>query len=169
MSDQVVEVPVQPTPRSSLLPTMTPATPQYSEDLMVQFGLGDVLSDLRNRKLRSSFSHYIAEIPTSKVPLKPRCPAGSLAEIALQPINEDERRLEAFDERVIRNALTLKETGVATKMPSWLEEEQPWEQEERRRRRKDKKKKKRKKKRKREREDEDDPAEEERHLRKKRK
>lgn len=149
---------------------------QYAEDLMAQFNLGEALNDLRSRKLRSSFTHYIAEIPTNVVPLKPRCPAGLLAEIARQPVNEDERRLELFDERVLRSALTLKESTEKVKMPTWLEIEQPWGEEDRKKRRRDKKKKKKKKKRKRISEDptpgEGDQGkydEEEKRLRKKRK
>lgn len=133
-------------------------TPQYTEDLMTQFRLASVLSDLRSRKLRSSFSHYISELSTEVVPLKPRCPAGRLAEIALQPVNEDERRLELFDERVLRNALTLKEGGETPPLPDWLEVEQPWGDDEKRKKRRDKKRKKKRKKRKRnaEGEEEDD-------------
>lgn len=145
-----------------------------SEDLMVQFGLGDILADLRSRKLRSSFSHYISELPTNIVPLKPRCPAGSLAEIAHQPVNEDERKLEFFDERVLRNALTLKESPDKPKLPDWLDVEQAWGDEDRRKKKRDKKKKKKKKKRKRQAEDGGDDHtnrldDDERRLRKKRK
>lgn len=150
--------------------------PQYSEDLMVQFGLGDVLERLRSRKMRSSFSHYIAEIQKEHVPLKPRCPAGSLAEIAFQPINEDERRLEFFDERVLRNALTLKESDQKPPLPDWLEIEQPWGDDDRKKRKKDKRKKRKKKKRKRNHDDTGGEGEggvrgddEERRARKKRK
>lgn len=125
---------------------------------MTQFGLAGVLSELRSRKLRSSFSHYISELSTEVVPLKPRCPAGRLAEIALQPVNEDERRLELFDERVLRNALTLKEGGEKPPLPDWLEVEQPWGDDEKRKKRRDKKRRKKRKKRKRnaEGEEEDD-------------
>lgn len=141
---------------------------------MDQYNLTEILTELRGRKLRSSFMFLITEIPTDVVPLKPRCPAGSLLEIAMQPVNEDERRLELFDERVIRNALTLKEAANPLKMPEWLDIEQPWADEDKRKRRKDKKKKKKKKKRKRDREDPNalDPSrldEEERRIRKKRK
>lgn len=156
MSNDVVEmVPLAPeeddtADAETLMEPSAPATgPQYSEDLMVQFGLGDVLEQLRSRKMRSSFSHYIAEMQSEIVPLKPRCPAGSLAKIAFQPINEDERRLEPFDERVLRNALTLKETEQKPPLPDWLETEQPWGDDDRKKRRRDKKKKKKKRKRKR--------------------
>ena len=112
---------------------------------------------------------YIPEIPTDKVPLKPKCPAGSLMEIALQPVNEDERVIEPFDERVVRAALTLKEADEKIAMPDWLSIEQTWNgEDERRKRRKDKKKKKKKKKRKRDRDGEDGGDDDER-RRKKRK
>lgn len=140
-----------------------------SEDLMKHFGLGDVLTELRSRKLRSSFMNYITELPTDKVPLKPRCPGGLLTPIANQPVNEDERVLEEFDERVLRAALTLKEDPTAVTMPAWLDEEQPWGDDERKKKKKDKKKKKKKKKRKRGVDDDGRLDEEERRLRKKRK
>lgn len=139
-------------------------------DLMEQYGLTDVLKELRSRKLRSTFMHYISEMPVDKVPVKPRCPGGTLGEIARQPINEDERPLDEFEERVLRNALTFKESNEPVKMPEWLEEEQPWENDERRKKKKDKKKKKKKKKRKRGGDDDDArPDDDERRMRKKRK
>lgn len=179
MSDDAVEV-VPSAPEhaaaandNAVEESSAPATgPQYSEDLMVQFGLGDVLEQLRSRKMRSSFSHYIAEMQSETVPLKPRCPAGSLAKIAFQPINEDERRLELFDERVLRNALTLKETEQKPPLPDWLETEQPWGDDDRKKRKRDKKKKKKKRKRKRNQNDAGGNAEgddEERRAKKKRK
>lgn len=159
MADEVVDVDMQGNTEAAKTaaaeddPRPVVTAPQYSEDLMEQFGLGDVLNDLRSRKMRSSFSHYISEIPTDVVPLKPRCPAGSLMEVAMQPINEDERRLELFDERVLRNALTLKESSTKVPLPEWLDVEQPWGDEDRKRRKKDRKKKRKKKKRKRNMED----------------
>lgn len=156
MSTDVIEIESSGGEMNALAPskpeggdTVPPTAPQYSEDLMVQFGLGDVLDGLRSRKMRSSFSHYITEIQKENVPLKPRCPAGSLAEIALQPINEDERRLELFDDRVLRNALTLKESAEKPPLPDWLDVEQPWGDDDRKKRRKDRRKKRKKKKRKR--------------------
>lgn len=152
----VMEVPIKSAPlpdaepQSATEPTLLAS---QTEDLMVQYGLSGVLSDLRARKLRSSFMQYISELPTDKVPLKPRCPAGQLMEIAAQPVNEDERRLELFDERVLRKALVLKETGEKVKMPEWLDIEQSWGDDDKRKRRKDRRKKKKKKKRKREREE----------------
>lgn len=179
-----MEVPVQPTPRLqkgnafTSVPNPQQTAPEkgakHPDDLMKQFNLTEILTELRSRKLRSSFMFLISEIPNDVVPLKPRCPAGSLLEIAMQPVNEDERRLELFDERVIRNALTLKETGEPVKMPDWLQVEQPWGDDDKKKRRKDKRKKKKKKKRKREREEGDGLDsnrldEEERRMRKKRK
>lgn len=141
-----------------------------TNDLMKRYGLDVALAEMRSRKLRSSFMHYIAELPTEKAPIKPRCPAGLLSEIAYQPVNEDERAIEEFDERVLRAALSLKEGGESVKMPDWLEEEQPWGDEERRKKKKDKKKKKKKKKRKRGADDDESRLdEEERRLKKKRK
>lgn len=141
-----------------------------SEDLMKHFGLGDVLTELRSRRLRSSFMNYIPELPTDKVPLKPRCLGGLLMPIARQPVNEDERVLEEFDERVLRAALTLREGGGSVKMPDWLDEEQQWDADERKKKKKDKKKKKKKKKRRRATEDDEGRLDEdERRLRKKRK
>lgn len=121
------------------------------EDLMSQYGLWDVLKELRARKLRSSFLHYITELSSDVVPLKPRCTAGGLKLVALQPVNEDERRLEEFDERVLRNGLALKESGEEkVELPKWLDDEQSWEgEDERKKRRKERRKKKKKKKRKR--------------------
>ncbi|KAI0567074.1 hypothetical protein FGB62_4g114 [Gracilaria domingensis] len=174
MSDKVVEVPVLSS--SNNAPKSAPAQqPQNtSDDLMNQFNLTEILTELRTKKLRSSFMFLINEIPTDVVPLKPRCPAGSLLEIAMQPVNEDERRLELFDERVIRNALTLKESPDPVKMPEWLHVEQPWGDDDKRRKRREKKKRKKKKKRKREAEEADamDASrhdDEERRARKKRK
>lgn len=145
------------------------------DDLMQQYGLSDVLTELRGRKLRSSFMNYLQELPTDKVPLKPRSPGGLIVPIARQPVMEDERPLEEFDERVLRAALTLKEGGKVS-MPAWLDEEQHYDADEmKRKKKKDKKKKKKKKKRKRALNDDDDPNapskldDEERRLKKKRK
>lgn len=144
--------------------------PTPTNDLMKRYGLDVALMEMRSRKLRSSFMHYIAELPTEKAPIKPKCPAGLLSEIAYQPVNEDERTIEEFDERVLRAALSLKEGGESVKLPDWLEEEQPWGDDERRKKKKDKKKKKKKKKRKRGPDDDEGRLdEEERRLKKKRK
>lgn len=148
-------------------PTIPPSS---TNDLMKRYGLDVALTEMRSRKLRSSFMHYIAELPTEKAPIKPRCPAGLLSEVAYQPVNEDERVIEEFDEHVLRTALSLKEGGDPVKLPDWLEEEQPWGDEERRKKKKDKKKKKKKKKRKRGADDDEGRLdEEERRLKKKRK
>lgn len=176
MDDEVGPVPL-PTGGSSSAPGSSLQTSNpggegiaTSEDLMKHFGLSDVLNELRSRKLRSSFMNYITELPTDKVPLRPRCPGGLLTMIANQPVNEDERLLEEFDERVLRAALTLKENGEPVKLPAWLDEEQPWGDDERKKKKKDKKKKKKKKKRKRGGDDDDGRLDEdERRLRKKRK
>ena len=149
-------------------PTPPAAPPKPADNLMEQYGLMGVLAEMRSRKLRSSFMHYIPELPTDKVPLKPRCPAGTLMQIALQPMDEDEKVMELFDERVLRRALTLREGGKV-QMPEWLDQEQSWGDEERKKRRKDRKKKKKKKKRKRDREDGDGKADDEDRKRKKRK
>jgi hypothetical protein len=112
-------------------------------DVLEQYGLGSVLADLRSRKIRTTFSHYISDIPTDIVPVRPRCRAGSLMEIAMQPVNEDERRLEEFDERILRAALTLREGGPRPELPAWLDEEQPIGDDDRRKRKERRKKKKR--------------------------
>jgi hypothetical protein len=148
-------------------------------DVLEQYGLGSVLADLRSRKIRTTFSHYISDIPTDVVPVRPRCRAGSLMEIAMQPVNEDERRLEEFDERVLRAALTLREGGPRPALPAWLDEEQPIGDDDRRKRkeRRKKKKKRRSSKRKRDSEAGDGSADghedalddDERRLKKKRK
>ncbi len=143
-----------------------------STDVMAQFGLDGVLADLRKRKMRSTFASYVADVPGDVIPIKVRCPAGSLMEVAMMPVNEDERKLELFDERVLRNALTLKESDEKPKFPDWLNEEVPWPDDEQRKRRKDKKKRRRRKKRKREGTDPGDDDvldEDERRLRKRRK
>lgn len=141
-----------------------------SDNLMQQYGLTGVLNEMRSRKLRSSFMHYITELPTDKVPLKPRCPAGKLMEIVMQPMDENEVALELFDERILRRALTLREGGGKVQMPEWLDQEQNWGDEERKKRRKDRKKKKKKKKRKRERDgDGDGKYDDDERRRKKRK
>jgi hypothetical protein len=100
-------------------------------------------------------------------------------EIAMQPVNEDERRLEEFDERVLRAALTLREGGPRPALPAWLDEEQPIGDDDRRKRkeRRKKKKKRRSSKRKRDSEAGDGSADghedalddDERRLKKKRK
>lgn len=113
-------------------PDEPPVAAQYSEDLMEQYGLREVLADLRSRKMRSTFANYITDIPSEKVPIRPRCAAGSLVEIAMQPANEDVRKLELFDERVLRGALSLKEGGEKPKMPDWLDVEVPMGEDERR-------------------------------------
>lgn len=71
-------------------------------DLLDYFGLRSVLDDLRQRKLRSTLSHCIADIPGDETPINPKCAAGSLVEVALQPAAEDERNFEIFDERALR-------------------------------------------------------------------
>lgn len=174
MTEEVVPVPVTRAVQSGT-PGNAPgarndAGNSSCADLMEKFGLKDVFTELRARKLRSTFMHYLVELPTDKVPIKPRCPGGTLGEIARQPINEDERPLEEFDERILRAALTLKETAEPIKFPDWLDEEQPWENDERRKKKREKKKKKKKKKRKRGAEDEEGRHDDdERRMRKKRK
>ena len=109
------------------------------------------MKNLRQQRLRLSFSHYIADISNNEdFPIRPRCRAGIVMEIAARPVDEDEGKLEDFDERVLHNALTFKESGEPVPLPEWLDEEQPCTDAERRKRRKDRWKKKRKKKRKRE-------------------
>lgn len=142
-------------------------------DLMAQFGLSGVLADMRKRKMRSSFANFVADVRSDVIPIKARCPKGSLVEIARMPANEDVRRLEPFDERVLRNALTLKESGEKPKLPDWLNEEVPLGEDEQRKKRRDKKKRKKKKKRRREGADgadgEDGLDDDERRLKRKRK
>ncbi len=136
-------------------------------DLMAQFGLSSVLADMRKRKMRSSFANFIADVRSDVIPIKARCPRGSLMDIARMPVNEDERRLEPFDERVLRTALTLKESVEKPKLPEWLNEEVPLADD------RDKKKKKRRKKKKKRKRDgaEGDGSldDDERRLKKKRK
>ncbi len=91
-------------------------------DLMVQFGLSSVLEEMRKRKMRSSFAYYVADLADDVIPIKPRCTAGSLVEVAVMPVNEDERKLDLFDKRVLKNALTLKESFHKPKLPDWLNE-----------------------------------------------
>lgn len=180
MTEDIVEVPLgsglasltpAPNPSAQNNASTNPPPPTDKDDLMNHFDLSDKLVEMRHRKIRSSFMHYIAELPNDNVPLKPRCPGGLLGEIARQPVNEDERALEDFDEQVLRAALTFKETDRdAVKMPEWLDEEQPWGDDERKKKKKDKKKKKKKKKRKRSGDDDDGRLdEEEKRLKKKRK
>lgn len=68
-------------------------------------------------------------------------------EIVMQPVNEDQRRYDAFDERLLRSALALRENDGSdppVTQPAWLSIEQPWADEsERKKRKKAKKKKKR--------------------------
>lgn len=116
-------------------------------DLLVQYGLTGVLDDMRKRKMRSTFVNFIADLPKDVFPFKPRCKVGSLREIALMPVNEDVRRLALFDERVLRNALTLTESPEKPALPDWLDEEQEITAEEKRKK-KDKRRKKKKQKRK---------------------
>lgn len=116
---------------------------------MTQFGLDGVLADMRKRKMRSSFANFIADVASDVIPIKPRCPRGSLVETARMPVNEDERHIKQFDERVLRNALTLQESAEKPKLPDWLNEEVALPDEEARRKRKEKKKRRKKKKRRR--------------------
>lgn len=154
-------------------PGANPVGAGMGGDLMAQFGLSGVLVDMRRRKIRSSFANYVGGVRNDVIPIKARCPKGSLMEIARMPVNEDERRLEPFDERVLRNALTLKESDEKPVPPAWLNEEVPLAEDEQRKKRKDKKKRKKKKKRKRDGADaaEGDDAldDDERRLKKKRK
>ena len=143
------------------------ANARMEGDLMEQFGLSSVLADMRKRKMRSSFANFIADVRSDVIPIKARCPRGSLMDIARMPVNEDERRLEPFDERVLRNALTLKESAEKPKLPEWLNEEVALPDD-----RDKKKKKRRKKKKKRKRDGAEGDAsldEDERRLRKRRK
>jgi len=115
----------------------------------IRNGLDGVLADMRKRKMRSSFANFIADVASDVIPIKPRCPRGSLVEIARMPVNEDERHIKQFDERVLRNALTLQESAEKPKLPEWLNEEVALPDEEARRKRKEKKKRRKKKKRRR--------------------
>lgn len=150
-----------------------------SVDVLEQYGLSEVLNHLRARKLRTTFAHYLSDIPTDIMPIRPRCKAGSLMEIAMQPVNEDERKLEEFDERILRAALTLREGGPKLSLPTWLDEEQPLVDDDRKRRRDKRKKKKKRRSSKRKREGDGDGTgagdhedgldEDERRLKRKRK
>lgn len=117
-------------------------------DLLVQYGLMGVLDDMRKRKIRSTFVNFIADLPKDVFPFKPRCKAGSLKEVALMPVNEDERQLALFDERVLRNALTLTESTEKPVLPDWLDEEQEMSASEKRKKKDKRRKKKKKQKRK---------------------
>lgn len=135
-------------------------------DLLDQFALSKTLDEFRRRlaknTLRSTFLHYLPDLPVELdgarpgAPLRPRCRAGSLIEIARAPVNEDVRPLEEFDERVLRDALTMREGPERIPMPAWLDVEQKLGEDDRKRRRarelerRRKKKKKRSVKRKRE-------------------
>lgn len=141
-------------------------------DLLAQFGLGDMLDNFRRRlaknTLRTTFLHYVTDLPVeldgarAGVPLRPRCRAGSLMEIARAPVNEDVRVLEEFDERVLRDALTMREGPDKIPMPAWLEFEQKLGSDDRRRRkereRERRKKKKKRRSGKRKRDGEEDPG-----------
>lgn len=129
------------------IPPTSPALPEIpiNANLLDFFGLTNQLNDMRNTKLHSSFSHYLTGMPTNEdCPIKPRCRAGSLMELVNQPEDEDIRKLEEFDERVLRNALTLKESDELVPLPEWLNDEQAWTTGEKRRRRKKKRRRKRK-------------------------
>lgn len=119
-------------------------------DFIDSYGLGPALAELRSAKLRSTFAHYLTDIPVADVPVRPRCPAGSLMELALAPANEDERELVPFDERSLRSALVLTEGGPPVPMPEWLSIEQAWDEDDDRRRRRKEKRRKRRKRRRRE-------------------
>jgi hypothetical protein len=124
-------------------------------DLLEAFGLRDLLETFRKRlsrnTLRTTFLHYVTDLPVevdgprAGAPIRPRCRAGSLMEIARAPANEDVRVLEEFDERVLRGALTLRE-GAKVEMPAWLEVEQKMGVDDRRRRKERERERRRKKK-----------------------
>mmetsp|Transcript_53 Transcript_53/g.155 ORF Transcript_53/g.155 Transcript_53/m.155 type:complete len:167 (+) Transcript_53:152-652(+) len=119
--------------------------PPVDCDLLEHFGLRSVLDNLRQRKLRSTFNNYIADISGEETPINAKCYAGSLVEVALQPAAEDERNFETFDERSLRMALVLSEDKEPVPQPKWLQMDQPWDDDDKKRRKKHKKKKKRKK------------------------
>lgn len=132
----------------ALVPVVsTMAEASQGIDVMAQYGLDGVLGELRRRKVRTTFAQYCSDVPDVVIPIKTRCPAGSLLEVALMPVNEDERKLEPFDERVLRNALTLKESAEKPKLPAWLDEETPWPDDDARRRKKRRKRRRRKRRR----------------------
>lgn len=139
---------VVPAPSAPSTTPIAGASPPLAADFIDSYGLGPALAELRGTKLRSTFAHYLSDIPVADVPLRPRCPAGSLMELALAPANEDERELVPFDERTLRSALVLSEGGPPVPMPEWLSVEQAWDEvDDRRRRRKEKRRKRRKRRR----------------------
>jgi hypothetical protein len=126
--------------------------------LLAEFGLGEMLENFRRRlaknTLRTTFLHYVTDLPVEPdgaragAPVRPRCRAGALMEIARAPANEDVRELQEFDERVLRDALTMREGPDRIPMPAWLDVEQKVGLDDRRRR-KDRERERRKKKKKR--------------------
>lgn len=139
---------VVPAPSAPSTTPIAGASPPLAADFIDSYGLGPAFAELRGTKLRSTFAHYLSDIPVADVPLRPRCPAGSLMELALAPANEDERELVPFDERTLRSALVLSEGGPPVPMPEWLSVEQAWDEvDDRRRRRKEKRRKRRKRRR----------------------
>ncbi|KAJ8902131.1 hypothetical protein NDN08_006539 [Rhodosorus marinus] len=113
-------------------------------DLLEYSGLRKDLNELKQLaargKMRSSFSHLIADIPGEDTPINPKCSAGSICEVALQPAAEDERNFEPFDERALRLALVLSEDKEPIPQPAWLKIDQAAIGDEKKRRKKKKKK-----------------------------
>jgi len=113
--------------------------------------LSGVLERLRGRKLRSTFSTSVANFSTEEAPIKARCVGGSLMDVVHQPVNEDVRKYEEFDSRLLRTALVLREETDPEKkvleQPEWMSQDMPWGEDGKRKGKKKSKKKKKKKRR----------------------
>eukprot|EP00871_Galdieria_phlegrea_P004370 jgi/Galph1/4934/GphlegSOOS_G3553.1 len=85
---------------------------------------GAVLNELWNKPLSLTFrNEYLDGKLRDKSVTKPRCPAGSLVEIALRPDEEDIVEFIPPEKSLLRKALVL--SNMTVQEPSWLSEEQP--------------------------------------------
>ncbi|GJQ11510.1 hypothetical protein GpartN1_g3301.t1 [Galdieria partita] len=83
-----------------------------------------MLTDLWNSPLSVTFRNdYLDGELRDKNVTKPRCPMGSLVEIAQRPDEEDNTCLVPLDEKLLRRAFPPSDMEVQE--PEWLQQEQP--------------------------------------------
>ncbi|GJD08025.1 hypothetical protein Gasu2_23390 [Galdieria sulphuraria] len=85
---------------------------------------GSLLSDLWNSPLSVTFRNdYLDGVLRDKNVTKPRCPVGSLVEIAQRPDEEDNTVIAQLDENLLKRAFLPSNFQVTE--PKWLQQEQP--------------------------------------------
>ncbi|KAK4524929.1 hypothetical protein GAYE_SCF07G2832 [Galdieria yellowstonensis] len=86
--------------------------------------LESLLEDLWNTPLSVTFRNdYLEGALKDKNVTKPRCPAGSLIQVAQMPDEEDSISIVHFDEKLLKKAFLPSSVSILE--PFWIQKEQP--------------------------------------------